>query len=106
MVAAVVTHDTSRALDPQLHTHVCVMNVTFDAVENRWKALEPYEMLQAKKFTENVYYHELVRSLTRFGYQVQSKPRPRSQSVSYVTLRQREQFVGPDSVSGANSLGS
>jgi len=38
MVAAMVTHDTSRALDPQLHTHVCVMNVTHDPGENRWKA--------------------------------------------------------------------
>jgi len=75
LVGAVFRHDTSRALDPHLHSHCILFNATRDTVENRWKALEPYEMLQAKKFTENVYYHELVRSLTRFGYQVQSKPR-------------------------------
>ena len=28
MVAAQVTHEASRALDPQLHTHVCIMNIT------------------------------------------------------------------------------
>jgi hypothetical protein len=28
-----------------------------------------------KKFAENVYYHELVRSLNRFGYRVQNNPR-------------------------------
>ena len=39
MVAAVVTHDTSRALDPQLHTHVCILNVTFDPEESRWKGV-------------------------------------------------------------------
>src|SRR5437762_7313344 len=57
------------SIGPHLHSHCILFNATRDTVENRWKALEPYEMLQAKKFTENVYYHELVRSLTRFGYQ-------------------------------------
>ena len=33
--------DTSGTLDPQLHTHVCVMNVTYDPKEQRWKAVEP-----------------------------------------------------------------
>src|SRR5208283_2102889 len=31
--AAMFTHDTSRALDPHLHTHCIVFNATFDAVE-------------------------------------------------------------------------
>src|ERR1700704_6522155 len=38
-VAAKFTHDTSRALNPHLHTHCILFNATFDAVENRWKAL-------------------------------------------------------------------
>ncbi|MBI2497170.1 MAG: relaxase domain-containing protein, partial [Opitutae bacterium] len=41
MVAAIVTHDASRKLDPQLHTHVCIMNATFDTAENRWKSVQP-----------------------------------------------------------------
>jgi len=32
MVADVVTHDAKRALDPQLHTHVCIMNGTYDTL--------------------------------------------------------------------------
>src|SRR5438132_7260522 len=32
-------------------------------------------MMQAKKFTENVYYHELVRALIGFGYGIQNKAR-------------------------------
>jgi Skp family chaperone for outer membrane proteins len=46
-----------------------------DSVENHWKALEPYEMLLAKKYGENVYYHLIVKALTGFGYRVQNKPR-------------------------------
>ena len=64
--AARFTHDTSRALDPHLHTHCIVFNATFDPVENRWKALQNYELLRARKFAENVYYHELARELKKF----------------------------------------
>ncbi|MFO1513328.1 MAG: MobF family relaxase, partial [Verrucomicrobiota bacterium] len=39
-VAAKFTHDTSRALDPHMHTHCIVFNATFDVVEQKWKALE------------------------------------------------------------------
>ena len=74
-VTALFTHETSRALDPHLHTHCIVFNATFDPVENRWKALQNYELLRARKFAENVYYHELARELKKFGYQVRNQPR-------------------------------
>lgn len=41
MIAAVVTHDANRALDPQLHTHVCVMNLTFDRTRSAGRASSP-----------------------------------------------------------------
>jgi len=37
MVAAAYTHDTSRNLDPQLHTHLLIANMTED--DGKWKAL-------------------------------------------------------------------
>jgi conjugative relaxase-like TrwC/TraI family protein len=75
IVAAVFQHETSRALDPHLHSHCILFNATFDPVEKKWKALQNYEMLMAQKFVENVYYHELARSLIKFGYQIENKPR-------------------------------
>jgi conjugative relaxase-like TrwC/TraI family protein len=75
VAAALFTHDTSRALDPHLHTHCVIFNATFDPVEQRWKALQNHEMLQARKFAENVYYHELARQLRSFGYQIINHPR-------------------------------
>ena len=39
---------------------------------NRWKALQNYEMLKARKFVENVYYHELAKALGRFGYGIRN----------------------------------
>jgi len=74
-VAALFTHDTSRALDPHLHTHCIVFNATFDRAENRWKALQYSEFIRAKKFAENAYYHELSRELRSFGYRIRNRPR-------------------------------
>jgi conjugative relaxase-like TrwC/TraI family protein len=74
-VAALFTHDTSRALDPHLHTHCVIFNATFDAAEQRWKALQNYELLRARKFAENAYYHELARQLRSCGYQVRNQAR-------------------------------
>jgi conjugative relaxase-like TrwC/TraI family protein len=75
IVAAVFRHDTSRALDPHLHTHCIVFNATFDSVEARWKALQNHDMLMAQKFVENVYYHELSRALRQFGYGIENQRR-------------------------------
>lgn len=75
VVCATFRHETSRALDPHLHTHCVMFNATFDATESRWKALSNYEMMQAKKYAENVYYHELARDLRQFGYEIENNPR-------------------------------
>lgn len=68
IIAALFQHDTSRALDPHLHTHCVIFNATHDAHEGCWKAIQNYEMLDAQKYAENVYYHELARALRSFGY--------------------------------------
>ena len=68
LVAACFRHDTSRELDPHLHTHAVIFNATFDPVENRWKALQTHGMLKAQRFANAVYEHELCRGLTALGY--------------------------------------
>src|SRR6266542_336076 len=73
--SALFTHDTSRALDPHVHTHCIVFNATFDSTENRWKALQNYELLRARKFAENAYCHELARELRSFGYRIRNHAR-------------------------------
>jgi len=74
-IAATFRHDTSRALDPHLHTHCVLFNATHDPVEDRWKAMDNFEMLRARKFVENVYYHELAKTLLEFGYEIENKAR-------------------------------
>ena len=75
VVGAIFRHETSRALDPHLHSHCILFNATHDATEDRWKALQNYEMLRAQKYVENVYYHELARELGRLGYEIENQAR-------------------------------
>ena len=75
IVAAMFSHDTSRALDPHLHTHCVVFNATHDPVENCWKALENQEMFKTRKYAEAIYYHELAKHLKQFGYRIQNRAR-------------------------------
>jgi conjugative relaxase-like TrwC/TraI family protein len=72
MAAAVVTHDASRALDPQLHTHVCVMNVTHDPVENRWKAVEPRGFFKYQSYLREVSYNKLAEKMKEGGYVIEN----------------------------------
>lgn len=52
MVAALYNHDTSRALDPQIHTHALVFNATF--AEDKWRALASDTRMKTG-FGENLY---------------------------------------------------
>ncbi len=71
MVAAIVTHEASRALDPQLHTHVCVMNVTYDQHEKQWKSVQPWDYFKHQAFFREVCYNKLAQRLTEAGYEIE-----------------------------------
>ena len=75
MVAACFQHETSRELDPHLHTHCVVFNATFDPVEGRWKAVQTAGMYRAQKFAENLYFHELAKGLKTLGYKIENNAR-------------------------------
>ncbi len=70
LVAAAFRHTSSRALDPQLHTHFTVFNATFDATEDRWKALQTSDMFAAIHYGTAVYRNELAKQLQGFGYSI------------------------------------
>lgn len=72
MVASVVTHEASRALDPQLHTHVCIMNLTFDSVEQRWKGVQPSRYYRHNSFFREVCHARLAARMQEAGYELES----------------------------------
>jgi conjugative relaxase-like TrwC/TraI family protein len=69
VVGAEFLHNSSRALDPQLHTHFTLFNSTFDATEQRWKALQTSGMFAAIHYATEVYRNELAKGLHALGYE-------------------------------------
>ncbi len=71
VIGAEFLHTSSRALDPQLHTHFTLFNATFDAKENRWKALQTSDIFAASQYGTEVYRNELSRRLQAIGYEME-----------------------------------
>lgn len=69
LCAAAFTHDTSRALDPQLHTHFVVANATCDP-SGKWFALDEFSMLKAIRYAGKVYQNALAREVQMLGYDI------------------------------------
>lgn len=57
MVAALFNHDTSRDLDPQLHTHALVFNATF--IDGKWRSLASDTRMKTG-FAESIYASQIA----------------------------------------------
>lgn len=67
--AATFRHDTSRAQDPQLHTHAVILNMTRDA-DGVWRSLDSRALYQLQKAIGEVYRQELATGVRRLGYEI------------------------------------
>jgi conjugative relaxase-like TrwC/TraI family protein len=66
---AMFLHDASRDLDPQLHVHAVLANVTWDPERSRWMALQHAEMMRASPYLRQAFYRELAGRLRRMSYE-------------------------------------
>ena len=73
LVLAVYHHDTSRELDPQLHTHAVAANLTYDGGEGRWKALQASEIYEKRAYLTEVYRNALAREVRSLGYEIENR---------------------------------
>jgi conjugative relaxase-like TrwC/TraI family protein len=73
LVIAVYQHDTSRELDPQLHTHAVAANLTYDGAEGRWKALQASGIYERRAYLAEVYRNSLAREVRSLGYQIENR---------------------------------
>ena len=70
IVAATFRHDTSRNLDPQLHTHSVIANMVRDA-DGKWRSMANEKLYGSKMLLGALYRSELAASLTRLGYDIE-----------------------------------
>ena len=60
IVAALFMHDTSRNLDPQLHTHAIIANVTFDEESGKFKTLSSDKNGNTAGFVETTWNNKIA----------------------------------------------
>jgi conjugative relaxase-like TrwC/TraI family protein len=73
LVMARYDHDTSRELDPQIHSHFVAANLTYDGVEGKWKALQASAIYEQREYLTEVYRNALAREVTVLGYQIEDR---------------------------------
>ncbi|WP_214608074.1 MobF family relaxase [Geoanaerobacter pelophilus] len=74
MVAAKFDHATSRNIDPQLHSHVFVVNAVRTG-DGSWRANEPKAIFQDQKSLGLLYRQALAHELIERGFEVEIRDR-------------------------------
>ncbi|WPE96033.1 MobF family relaxase (plasmid) [Pseudomonas aeruginosa] len=67
LVSAVVQHYTSRAADPQVHTHALIANVT-QREDGKWTAIESRSFYESQKAIGDAYHSFLAKEVEALGY--------------------------------------
>lgn len=70
LAIATFRHATSRAQDPQLHSHAVVINATQDK-DGNWRSLEPRAFYQLQKEIGAIYRQELAHGVAGLGYRIE-----------------------------------
>ncbi len=83
LILAVYHHDTSRELDPLLHTHAVAGNLTYDGAEGRWKALQASEIYQRRAYLTEVYRNVLAREVRGLGYEIEDRRDAQGQDAGF-----------------------
>ena len=70
MVAATFRHDTSRNLDPQLHTHCVIANMV-QGEDGKWRTMVDDGLFKGKMAIGAIYRAELAEGLRDLGYGIE-----------------------------------
>jgi len=73
IAGAVFRHGESRALDPHLHSHAFVFNVTVDSAGPRLLALESSPIFERTRYLTEVYRNALAREVQQLGYAIERR---------------------------------
>jgi len=96
LTIAAYDHVSSRAGDPQWHTHLLIANLTYDQ-DGRARSLSNEDLLNLRKAADAIYHQTLSRELQRLGYEVRHDRHGRVELAHYtpeqlaeVSTRKRE----------------
>ena len=91
LVVATFRHETSRALDPELHTHAVVLNMT-QREDGKWRALKNDELMRSKMHLGDVYKQELAMELANLGYELRFNSKSNTFDLAHFSEQQIKAF--------------
>jgi conjugative relaxase-like TrwC/TraI family protein len=83
LAIATYQHDTSRRLDPNVHTHAVVFNMSYDKETGNWKALDARGLYQRRAMITECYRTELARLVMELGYEVENRWNKKGTDLSF-----------------------
>lgn len=91
LVAARYDHDVSRELDPQVHTHCVLLNVT-QRPDGHWRALDAHALYEQQKLLGILYRAELAKRVQDLGYRIRRTHQDGRFELAHITREQVEAF--------------
>ncbi|MBL1435410.1 MAG: relaxase domain-containing protein [Rhodobacteraceae bacterium] len=91
IIAGLFRHDTSRLLDPQLHTHAVIANMVENS-SGRMTAIHNDLIFKAQKLGSDIYRHELAHRVQQAGYTVERVGKDRLIEIKEVPPELTKQF--------------
>ena len=83
IIAGLFLHDTSRSLDPQMHTHAAIANMVMNE-DGSYTALSNEQIMKAVKFGSEVYRSYVAKGMEKIGYTVEREGQHRLISLKEV----------------------
>jgi conjugative relaxase-like TrwC/TraI family protein len=60
--------------DPQLHVHAVIMNLTFDAIDEKWKAIQMRDKYENREYYNSIFNSTLANRLQSLGLEIRKTP--------------------------------
>jgi len=70
LVGALFLHESSRSLDPDLHVHVVIPNLSHDPERHRWLALKARPLYERRALCDAAVLNDVAKGLQKLGYQI------------------------------------
>ncbi|CQR44409.1 Conjugative relaxase domain protein [Thiomonas sp. CB3] len=90
LVAATFEHVSSRAGDPQLHTHALIANVTLDPASGKAYSLSNENLFHHRRAADAIYHATLAHQLQKEGIAVRFDREGRAEIDSYTSADLKE----------------
>ena len=91
VVVARFDHDLSRELEPQVHTHCVMLNLT-QRPDDEWRALDAHALYEQQKLLGALYRAELAKRVQELGYGIRRTHQDGRFELAHITREQVEVF--------------